>query len=408
MYKINAKFLSVNRGMRIVLFALFVIVNSSCAQKQDNYSSFGLTAHNAAITDLNGKWRIDKLITDEAATEYTLYPQDPNQGSSYGNNISLNGDQTFISSYSADCGNDCFTTTLGKFKVIDRNYICFYLEKISRSGECSGDSQPNNDLGLYYYYKDRNVIRLVKSAGNIEDDKRKEYYRTLLAAKQEEINMFDENSIIHWLNSWKHTNLTNEDDIIRFCMAENNIKGYEVLHRLKSDPYRATIIFLVEINKELRYVIYEPNYRRVSLYEDTEINRIDKIVSEIDSQKALSRRSFKEPFSPLTSSSDQNTITLYSNGQDVRKAVYLKIFANGGQRLTTTMYIRNSTPIYVNYDRLNYNENDKLTSRTGMYILDWKNNKAAIKTIEKGAGALHPHDLGQNISIILEEIKKRQ
>src|SRR5690554_7962755 len=74
----------------------------------------------------------------------------------------------------------CFTTTLGIYKMIDENYIRFTIKSISKSGKCEGESKPNKNIGLYYIHREENIIRLLKSNGNIEEDKQNVIYSKMI------------------------------------------------------------------------------------------------------------------------------------------------------------------------------------------------------------------------------------
>jgi hypothetical protein len=145
----------------LFIFILFGLSNCY-SQNQPYYTGFENAVNNDTITTLLGSWRISHLIIDAETREYGLSPQSPNMFENYGNNISINPNGTFVSNYSAKCGNDCFTNTKGKYKIINDHYICFYLEEIIRSGDCSGNSKLNKDLGLFYYFKENNDFRLLK------------------------------------------------------------------------------------------------------------------------------------------------------------------------------------------------------------------------------------------------------
>ena len=117
-----------------------------------------------------GEWGINSLILNPETKEYILSPTVPNRFQ-YGNNIKINADGTFLSYYTAPCGNDCFTTTTGKYKRINETHIQFFLEKITRHGDCSGDSEPNLNLGLYSIHFDKDKIRFIKTTGLILEEK---------------------------------------------------------------------------------------------------------------------------------------------------------------------------------------------------------------------------------------------
>lgn len=70
---------------------------------------------------------------------------------------------TFYTSYSAQCGNDCFQSTIGTFKLLDNNQIEFFVEKITRSGYCSqGTETIQKTLGIYQMTQSDNGISFVK------------------------------------------------------------------------------------------------------------------------------------------------------------------------------------------------------------------------------------------------------
>ena len=354
------------------LWILLLFLSNICsAQKQTNYPGFDLITHNSSIVSLQGKWRISQLITNAEITEYSL-SQLGFDRFNYGNNITLNTNQTFVCDYSAECGNDCFTTTIGKYKIIDENYICFYLEKITRQGDCSGYSQPNKDLGLYYYYKLGDSFILLKSTGNIEKDKKNIEYRNLIINNYSEIRKFDNLSLVLFLNSSKQTNLQDEADIIAFCMAENQIKNYEILYLIKGDLYAPTFTALLKVNNEFRYVNYNERAKQVTLYDDSQIKRIEKTVKEIDGIKSLKKKSFKEPYDQETTSSDKNTITVYKNKNENYKIVYVQYNQNSETFYTKTIYFQNLKPIYIEC---------KINTKSEMisYVLDWENSKVVNK-----------------------------
>jgi hypothetical protein len=397
--------------MKNIFLLLLFSLNISCSQKQSNYKGFGVVTHNSSITDLQGKWRISELITSDETKEYSLYPKNPD-GYNYGNNISLNADQTFVSGYSAPCGNDCFTTTMGKYKIIDKNYICFYLEKINRSGDCSGNSQPHEDLGLYYYYKKEKNFHLLKSSGNLEQDKKNVCYRDLITLKRQEIEKFYKNwsGANYFMFNWKRTDLTDEKEIVAFCMAANQIKNYEILYSDKGGKYSSQLIILVKVEGEFRYVIYDTwGKPMVCLYEDSKVMQIDKLINEIDRDKSLESKSFKEKNISEESSSDKKTITVFKKRNEIYKVIYQKYPEDVKHTAvsTTTIYFQNSIPVYIESQyAFVENENDGIDKK-GLYVLDWESNKEAIKIISSGGMYASIKWIKPEINRIMDEIKKQ-
>lgn len=375
----------------MLLFALTV----SCAQKQTNYDGFENITHNTQMTTLYGKWRISALIVNSETKEYLLTPQSQNIYENYGNNISINADQTFTSGYSADCGNDCFTTTKGKYKIIDENYICFYLDEIIQSGECSGNTKPNKDLGLYYYYKAENGFRFVRSSGNLEQDKKNVNYYNLIVAKKKEIEEFyyrdGQNTLIY---NWKQTNLKDEKEVVALCMNENKIKDYEILFSYDGDSYSTLKVVLVKINNQFRYVLYDTwGNPMVSLYDDSNIRKIDGLVKDIENDVSIIKTDKK--ITNPENSSDSKVITIFKKDGEIKKVIYTRYFKYGEKISVsmTTIYLQNLTPILIVY--MVSPDQEKQVSETGLYIADWQNNKYANKIIK--------HENGRNIKYLVTE-----
>lgn len=392
--------------MRKIVLLLLFVVNTSFGQQQINYQGFVNSVHNSEITVLQGSWGINELITDESTKEYNLFPQNPEKFN-YGNNITLKADQTFVSSYSAPCGNDCFTTTTGKYKIIDDNYICFFLDEITRHGECFGGTKPNEDFGLYYFYKTENgLFNLLKSSGSFEQDKQNRIYRDLIIEKDNEMKQFGNISTYYnYLFDWKQTNLTDENDIIAFCMNENQIKDYEVLYSHKVDKYRDWTTVLLKANANFLFVVYGMGYKSVGLYDDSKIKEKDNLVSKIENKK-LKNKTFRETYNQKTSSSDKNTITIYQKKNEIQKILLKEYYSNGGTA-TTTFYLQNEEPIYIIGEISTiYNQNTQ-TSKTGFYISDWKTHKIIVKEIQKNAGEVNFYRITEKYKRVKEDINKQ-
>ena len=389
---------------KTVLLLLFV-VNANFAQQQMNYEGFVNSVHNSEITVLQGFWKINELIEDESTKEYNLFPQN-SEKFNYGNNIIFKEDQTFVSSYSAPCGNDCFTTTTGKYKIIDNNYICFFLDEITRQGECFGVTKPNKDFGLYYFYETENgLFNLLKSSGSVEQDKKNRIYRDLIIEKDKEIKQFG-NTYSNHLFDWKQTNFTNEKDIIAFCMNENQIKDYEILYSHKVDKYSDWTTVLVKASENFLFVVYGIGYKSVGLYDDSKVIEKDNLVNKIENNKKLKTKTFRETYIQKTSSSDKNTITIYQNKNEILKIVFKEYYSNGATAITT-FYLQNEEPIYI-VGEINtiYNQNTHI-SKTGFYISDWKTDKFIVKEIHKNAGEVNFYRIAEKYKIVKEDINKQ-
>lgn len=402
--------LSINKFLKSILLLLFFVTTISYGQKQNNYDGFDLVTNNSKISALQGKWKISKLISDVETKEYILTPQSSDKFNNYGNNISLNLDQTFESDYSSDCGNDCFTTTKGKYKIIDENYICFYLEKILKRKMCTGSSEPNKDLGVYYFFKNNNGFNLIKSSGNLERDKMNVQYRDLIITKSEDFQNYDYYYGANFLYKWKQTNLKDENEIVAYCMSENKIQEYEFLYTKIIDDYKASFVALVKVNNEFHYVIYDGSNKQVCLFDDYQVKKIDKLVNEINDIKSLKSTKFKETYNSITSLSDKNTITVYKHKDEIYKVQHIKYYQNSETYCTTTIYFQNLNPIYIESQMTTINNNNTKISKKGIYVLDWEKSQAINKVIVEDSGKIDTSIYVEKpkINAIMSEVKNQK
>lgn len=69
----------------------------------------------------------------------------------------------FQSSYSAPCGNDCFTSVKGLYFFVGENRLKIYVEEIVRNGFCSKESEVvNKTVGFYDIAKTETGYQLKK------------------------------------------------------------------------------------------------------------------------------------------------------------------------------------------------------------------------------------------------------
>jgi len=121
---------------------------------------------------LDGRYSINLLITDAPANEYILQFV-PAGGNFYGNSAVFKSDGTFTTSYSADCGNDCFTLSEGRYIWADATHIRFIVERVKVTGDCNHkDYAPKKDLGLYAVRAESNKVILAMSNGNAAKDRK--------------------------------------------------------------------------------------------------------------------------------------------------------------------------------------------------------------------------------------------
>ncbi len=333
---------------------------------------------------IQGKWMISTLITGSGTEEYILSAASDKWN--YGNTISINPDGTFVSAYSAFCGNDCFTTTTGKYELINGTHIRFFLEKISRHGECAGNSEPNKDLGLYYVHNEKGMVRLIKSVGNIQQDKMKLHFMSLCDSSYAEIKKYENVLSSDILPDNMDRNSMN--DIIAFCMSKNKIGNYEILYSRLNPENHGINIGLVKIDTQYCFVYYPVGSQQVCLYNDGFIQKIDKAVVEINQDRQLKYTGIDKPANG--NAHTKNSVQLYLEGKQIHKAVYKEDYgtASGGGSLTTTVYFQHDEPIYFEVERFTVYTQSKFISKMGFYVKDWQSNKIVVKQMEKHDGII--------------------
>jgi hypothetical protein len=209
-----------------------------------------------AQTNIYGTWNINKIIGVGDYKEYALVAE---KQFSCGNNVKLNLDGTFESRYSAPCGNDCFTSSSGRFIMIDDAHIRFIVADIHFSGWCGeqlkSESDLNRDLGIFYIYKDSKSIRLIESNGILEDDENKVLYNKLM-------NSFDWRSYDF---VWNNTKGNNQEEIIKDCIDPKKLIDLSNCKVVFSKKEKYGDVILVQENSNFHFVIYDDFKKKVSL-----------------------------------------------------------------------------------------------------------------------------------------------
>ncbi|MDI1317790.1 hypothetical protein [Flavobacterium sp.] len=329
---------------RIILLLLILSLSANCQKETHNnfYSGFDL-AKNNSLANLHRSWLINVLITDsEFNNEYLLIK--PKAGERlYGNSLTLNPNGTFRSAYSAECGNDCFTTTSGKYKIISENYICFYLEKIDQEGDCNGHKEPNKDLGIFYIHKGENEIRLIKSDGDQEQDKLNVSYSDKIDfLKAEMDSMADRFSVQIWMElSFGSKSMKSA---VQTAMTNFKIDNYKIVFYKPS--YDGTDI-LIKAADGFHYLMF--NGRSIAFYNDAPIRAGENLVAAIKAHKDLKEKTAKESSLVDTKvTNPANSITVYKQGNEIVKIKYFQIYE---RKLyndeTTTLYLKNGVPLYA-------------------------------------------------------------
>ncbi|AWK04002.1 hypothetical protein HYN56_07060 [Flavobacterium crocinum] len=194
---------------------------------------------------LNEYWNISEIIGQDTINtgEFTLQRKDKTDQyySRYGMKIIFNKDNSLACNYSAPCGNDCFPSSIGTYKMIDQKHINLFVKEFQQFGDCeSKNIKLDLNLGNYYISKQSDkTIKLIKSNGDLSQDKLNEKYSGLIDNYIEEIG----NGSSSLLN-FKTRLRDNDQRIKEYIKMKMEIENYKILYTKKQDG-----IFLVSLIK---------------------------------------------------------------------------------------------------------------------------------------------------------------
>lgn len=241
--------------MKTCFFLLLLLATSQFITSQEN---------------IIGTWKIDYLVglyynQPEDHQEYNLFPinKKENRGYDSGNWIQFNKDETFNSYYTAPCGNDCFPSVFGRFKLLDSDRVLLHIDSIHISGFCeSKQSYPNKDLGIFKIFAEKSGLRLIKSGTDEESDSAKLTYSHLIDSFEwDGINGGKVNQL-----EWITLKSNQLKDLLE---GLSKVSGYDVkkVNILYSKQLAANKVILFEYEGEKRLVFYAPNSRQFAIYD---------------------------------------------------------------------------------------------------------------------------------------------
>lgn len=147
--------------MKKFLFYLAQIIFAACVAV-----FFSVTCHSqseskqkeAAVEEApenflkNTHWQTSEIVGLVYSDTYTLQKPDTTQRFSYGNNIVFTDSIHFTSYYTAWCGNDCFTTVYGTYKLQHENEISFTVDSVTYHGDCAAPTENRKPVEFEYDY----------------------------------------------------------------------------------------------------------------------------------------------------------------------------------------------------------------------------------------------------------------
>lgn len=149
-------------------FAIALLGFIACTLQSNNNKKEGVIEDSILLVDnylIGTKWRInDLLCLNEKMEKYTLAMIDTTERYSYGNLIRFSDSTNFVSYYTAWCGNDCFTTVFGKYKLLSEDEVAFSVDSVTYRGDCYAPTEYRKAKDLRF------VINRTDSAFYLEKE----------------------------------------------------------------------------------------------------------------------------------------------------------------------------------------------------------------------------------------------
>lgn len=149
--------------MKILLMLCAGALLASC-KNLDDKEALAMMMQETIVPQvaLDGTYKINVVITDKPVGEFALRRPE-GLHDMYGNSVTFKPDGTFVSAYSADCGNDCFTSSAGRYAWADAHHIKLVADSVKITGECDNQEYtPHAYLGVYGVTQQDGQIKLVK------------------------------------------------------------------------------------------------------------------------------------------------------------------------------------------------------------------------------------------------------
>lgn len=177
---------------------------------------------------IKGEWYLFDLFGEKPSMEMFRLERQTQERSGY--RIELDKNNTFLSSSFATCGNSSSVSISGSYKKIGKHYLSFHVDTLSfyGIGYQTEREKKDTDLGKYYvYFSPSGILYLIKSTGNMEQDKQ-------LAQDAEQFN--DLYPIIRYI--FKHNrgytpyNLSFREEITTYAAQVLKLVHYKVCLQL--------------------------------------------------------------------------------------------------------------------------------------------------------------------------------
>ena len=131
-----------------------------------------------AQNPLKGEWITNSLLGKFKEEDSNLFEltKDEDEIAGFATVFEKNDKNQYKSFYFAPCGNDCFPSIIGTFKLIAPSYVRLNALKFEQRGFCEKKNETlHNDTADYYIYKvsDKKIFLVRSTSRNEKEDKEK-------------------------------------------------------------------------------------------------------------------------------------------------------------------------------------------------------------------------------------------
>ena len=131
-----------------------------------------------AQNPLKGEWITNSLLGKFKEEDSNLFEltKDEDEIAGFATVFEKNDKNQYKSFYFAPCGNDCFPSIIGTFKLIAPSYVRLNALKFEQRGFCEKKNETlHNDTADYYIYKvsDKKIFLVKSTSKNEKEDQEK-------------------------------------------------------------------------------------------------------------------------------------------------------------------------------------------------------------------------------------------
>jgi len=349
---------------------------------------------------LTGEWMINLNISEQDIDEYIM--SKPNDKKAFGNYITLNENKTFSTYTRQECGSSCYYTTSGIYEMVGENHIRLVIKNILKSRFCEEkDSNPNKDIGLYYIHREEDRMILLKSNGNIENDKQNIIYSQMITDFFNFQRMFPSGNRISSVKIEKMS----EKDMVHNYLKNLGYIDFEYLFSKNVGYGGFSKIILAKIEGQFQYLYLDFSYPKeyyLSMFNYEPIKKIDRLVDKINSDNELKFINIDDASLYNKDSSVFLTVFYKKKNKAVEKIIHS--VTDKYWTVTTIYYLENETPMYIeqNYDMKRAHDRP---AQNSFYIIDWDTKKYILKKKNYGGRKFEKEKWERIIELSKDKIK---